>query len=133
MDARKISTGSIDQPPIISWGYKNWRDRLYEPDVFGLWVSNIVKAIAGLKHNTCVFLTPTGNSEQEIEIFEQLANTFQKHNIPHFNMMPELNAMFDSHLRPRSAWANPSDAHPGIAQNKLYAKGASRLLNECEY
>ena len=46
-------------------------------------------------------------------------------------MMSELNSLFNNELRPRSAWANSNDAHPGKVQNKLYAEGAIKLISNC--
>lgn len=129
LNSKTNSTGSMNSPPIVSWGYNNWRNRLYEPDVFNLWRKSVLDSIMSIDHPTAALLTPTGNSQQEVTIFAQLSKVFKNNCIPFLNMMPELDRHFTYKIRPREAWANPSDGHPGKLQNSLYAAGALKLLS----
>ncbi|RBP51058.1 SGNH/GDSL hydrolase family protein [Arenicella xantha] len=131
-ESSKSSQGSMDRPPIISWGYYNWRKRLYESDVYTAWENALVKTVESAKHPTCLLLTPTSNSADEIAIFDQIETTLANHGLNYLNMMPKLDALFESSIRPRDAWANPADGHPGTKQTALYAKGASELLLACD-
>ena len=132
IDAKRASVGSMDSPPITSWGYYNWRDRLYQPDVFDIWAKSMLDVIQSSKHTVCILLTPTAYSQKDAAIFDQLADVFEQSEISTLNMMPDIKTLFDGQLRPRNAWANPADGHPGIAQNLVYAQGAARLISDCE-
>ena len=59
LNAKIESTGSITNPPITSWGYANWEQRLYLDDVYSRWEEAIRCFYNASNHNTTFLLTPT--------------------------------------------------------------------------
>lgn len=133
LDARAPTRGSLANPPVIAYGYSNWERRLYEDDIYSVWEGALVDMARHSRHKLGFVLTPTSNSAQDEFIWKKIAATMAAKGLVYVNAYDELPALYDSQPRPRSAWANPADAHPGEAQTTLYAQQAVRLLEMLGY
>ena len=119
--------GTLDNPPIYTWRYHKWEQRLYLDDVFSKWEEAIKCFYEANNHETAFLLTPTTVSSTQDLNFLQIEATLERLKIPHLNLYPELQALLGSE-RSRADWANPADAHPGERQTTLYANQALELL-----
>jgi hypothetical protein len=133
LDARTPTRGSLAAPPVIAYGYSNWERRLYEDDIYSVWESALTDMAAYSRHKLGFLLTPTSNSPQDELIWKKIDATMAAKGLVYVNPYGDLAGLFHSQLRPRSAWANPADAHPGDAQTTLYAAQALRLLQTLGY
>lgn len=127
--ARLVSTGTMDDLPITSWGYANWEERLYLNDVYSAWEEAVKCFYSQSNHNTAFLLTPTTVSSSQEEIFSQIQTSLLQFEIPHRNLYPEMKALLGE-VRSRDDWANLADAHPGDRQTTLYATQAFELVKE---
>ena len=50
--------------------------------------------------------------------------------MPYINLYDETVEVFGGEIRPREAWANRADAHPGDLQTSVYARGAREVLTQ---
>jgi hypothetical protein len=132
LDARTPTRGSLAAPPVIAYGYSNWERRLYEDDIYSVWESALTDMAAYSRHKIGFVLTPTSNSPQDEMIWKKIDATMAGKGLLYANPYGELAGLFPR-PRPRSAWANPADAHPGEAQTTLYAAQALRLLQKMGY
>jgi hypothetical protein len=133
LDAKTATTGSLATPPIIAYGYANWERRLFEDDIYSVWESALSDMAARSRHKLGFVLTPTANSAQDEFIWKKIDATMAGKGFAYVNSYPRLADLFHSQLRPRAAWANPADAHPGEAQTTLYAEQALLLLQKLGY
>lgn len=133
LDARTPTRGSLAQPPVIAYGYSHWERRLYEDDIYSIWESALTDMAAYSRHKLGFVLTPTSNSPQDEMIWNKIDATMAAKGLAYVNPYGELAGLFHSQPRPRSAWANPADGHPGDAQTTLYAAQALRLLQRLGY
>lgn len=123
------STGNINALPITSWGYANWEERLYENDVYHIWLNSIECFLKRANHPVLFLLTPTTVSDQQEKYFYKIESSLAKLNQKILNTYPKLASMIGSHRR-RADWANIADAHPGDKQTSLYAHEALLLLKD---
>lgn len=133
LDARTPTRGSLASPPIVAYGYSNWERRLYEDDIYSIWESALTDMAAHSRHKIGFVLTPTSNSPQDEMIWKKIDATMHAKGLIYVNPYGDLAQLFDAQPRPRSAWANPADAHPGEAQTTLYATHALHLLQKLGY
>lgn len=133
LDARTPTRGSLAQPPVVAYGYSKWERRLYEDDIYSVWESALSDMVAYSRHKIGFVLTPTSNSPRDEWIWNKVDATMAAKGFVYANAYGELAGLFHSQPRPRSAWANPADAHPGEAQTTLYAACALRVLQQLGY
>lgn len=126
------ASGSLDNLPIVSWGYANWERRLYEPDVYHQWASSVECFYDNVSHPTAFLLTPTTVSDKQAGYFSQIQRTMVNLKIPHQNIYPSLQKLLGKQ-RSRNDWANLADGHPGSRQTSLYANEALQLLRLIGY
>ena len=127
LDSYTPSVGSLKQPPIVSYGYRNWELRLWQKDTFEAYKESLNTFAKETKHNFGFLSTPTSNSEDQKEIFAKVKRFMDGAGYIHVPTMDDLDALFDGKLRPRNEWANLGDAHPGKKQSELYAEKATEL------
>lgn len=123
------SQGSIDHPPIISYGYANWEERLYQEDVYSLWLDAILAFNKSATHPTHFLLTPTTVSTRQEKMFSQIDDSFRAAGLNYTNAYPELPTLFPNGFRPREDWANLADGHPGTRQTDLYSEIAKKITD----
>lgn len=123
-------SGSMSNPPIRSYGYRNWVDRFYEADVYDIWVSAISEFVEKAATKPCFVFTPTTVSTRDKLIWNQVDTSFSKLGVEYVNTYPALENIFTLGFRPRSDWANLADGHPGDKQTDLYSEAALSCLNE---
>jgi hypothetical protein len=128
LDRFSQSHGSLTSPPIVTYGFTNWENRLYESDIFDNWVEALKLFNKTSKHNLGFLLTPTSNSSAHNKIFSEIEDVMKKNNFIFQATSSELDNLFDNKLRPRTEWANLGDSHPGISQSNLFAIAAVKLL-----
>jgi hypothetical protein len=133
LDARAATHGSLAAPPIVAYSYESWERRLYEDDIYSLWTRGLDDFTKLSRHKLGFLLTPTGVSPREQFIWDKISGTLSGLGATYRNVYPQVEQLFEGKPRPRSAWANPSDAHPGDAQTTLYAQEALLLLKELGY
>lgn len=121
------STGNMNALPISSWGYANWEERLYENDVFDIWLDGIDCFVKRANHPLLFLLTPTTVSDQQEKFFSKIEASLNLMNLEVLNIYPKLKALLGPH-RQRTDWANIADAHPGNRQTLLYAEEAQLML-----
>ena len=124
----KESEGDYENPPITSYGYYKWRDRLYQEDIFSIWSQAIVTFNKNNRHKPCFIITPTSNTESDLSINKKIEESFLVNKINHINTF---STSFGDGLRLRSEWANPADGHPGIQQTSRIAEAAYKAMSEC--
>ncbi len=127
------STGSMNEGGIVSYGYSKWEDRLYESDVFSIWMGAVGEFNRISKHKYGFLITPTDVSSRSIVMNEKMTSALDFYRINYFNTLPTLTPLINGDIRPRSMWANLADGHPGILQSNVYAEGALRLLKKLGY
>ena len=122
--------GSLSDPPIISAGYASWRERLYQEDVYSLWEDVLFDFSKVSNHSYGFILTPTAGIESERKLWIKVDKTIKSLGVPYINLYDETVEVFGGEIRPREAWANRADAHPGDLQTSVYARGATEVLTQ---
>lgn len=125
--------GSMKNLPIQTAGYKSWRDRLYEDDVYQIWENVLFDFTNISNHSYGFILTPTAGNIYGKKIWTKIEGTILQLQAPYINLYTPTAEIFNGEPRPRAAWANPADPHPGDAQTTLYAEGALKVLEELGY
>ena len=125
-------SGSLENPPITTWGYGNWERRLYANDIYTNWSEAVNCFYTRSLHPVGVLLTPSTVSDIHEQYFSKLEKTLSDLEITHLNLYQETKDLLGSYRR-RDDWANPADAHPGSRQTSLYANKALLLLEAIGY
>jgi hypothetical protein len=133
LDSRTATRGSLAAPPIVAYGYASWELRLYQDDIYSIWTQALAEFSKLTRHQAGFLLTPTANSPREQRIWTQIAATMTELDATFRNTYPRVDELFAHQPRPRTAWANPGDPHPGAAQMQLYAQQALLLLQDLGY
>lgn len=110
------------------WGYTNWRNRLFKDDILNIWKDAVSVFQERSAHPFAFVLTPTDASQHSRPNFDKLTRILDEMDIKYADCFPEVEALFGTGLRPRSAWANPANGHPGAQLTQKYAECADSHL-----
>ena len=114
---RKIpNKGSIKNPPMVSWGYANFVNRLWKDDIQNIW-RNSLKDFYLNNYNKKIIYFFAINILNEDKDYSDLAKFFDKENINYLYCRDE---RIKFGQRKREDWANLADGHPGSKQIELY-------------
>jgi hypothetical protein len=133
LNTKTKSSGSMENLPIVTYGYYNWEKRLYDKDVFDFWKNILLTFQKYSKHKTAYLLTPTDNSVQQKIIFQQIEYFFKENNFIYLNTFDAIDKAFNYQLRPRTQWANLANGHPGQIQTDIYSKNALKLIESMSF
>jgi len=125
----KKSEGSLNNPPIITMGYQNWINRMYERDIYTNWEKALACFSKILNHKTAFLLTPRSLDNEEKKIFTKIYQSMENLGLRSHNTFADLKKVFGEEIN-RKDWANLADPHPGPRMTSVYAKSALGLIRQ---
>ena len=114
--SKRPNKGSVKNPPIVSWGYSNYAERLWEDDIQDIWRSSL-KDFYVNNFNKKILYFFAINLLSEEKNYSDLAKFFDKENINYLYCIDE---RIKFGQKKRKNWANLADAHPGTEQIELF-------------
>jgi hypothetical protein len=105
---------------ITEWGYANWRDRLYQHDMFSMWEGAVTEFKKNVARHKFLFLLTVEAPQQEK--MEKVKHSLERAGISYVDCASYNEKLYVSGIRPRRLWANPADAHAGVEQAQGYAQ-----------
>ena len=113
---------------ILTFGYPNWRNYLYEERNFSVWEESLKIFANKTNHPVTFVITATSTdqkSDKSTRNISQVISAIKESGLDHIDC-----SIIYKGSRPRSEWANASDAHPGPNEVKHYATCAEKHLRQ---
>ena len=113
---------------ILTFGYANWKNFLYEERNFSDWKSSLNAFARKVNHPTTFVLTTvsTGRKgDKSSRHYSKVISAFKESGFDYVNC----NISYEG-FRKRSEWANPADGHPGSNEVDHYAICAEEELRK---
>jgi hypothetical protein len=107
---------------ITEAGYENWRNRLYQPDVFSMWERAVADFSRFSRHPFLFLLTTDLTDATEEAIRVQVADSLRKAGAPYVDCREYTAEYYVFGILPRRFWANPANGHPGAERAQGYAR-----------
>jgi len=128
-----LGGGSAADPPVITYGYAKWLDRLYKEDLYSIWESIVRDFRTVANHKYGFLLTPHDLSGNRKTFWGQITKTMADNDYIYETAYPDIVKLFGDQPRPKESWANPANGHPGDATTTIFASRALRLLERLGY
>ena len=117
--------GSLENPPIITWGYSNWVERMWENDIQEIWRKALKRFYEDNRDKNIIYFFAI-NLLSEDKDYLSISKYLKSQNINYLYCREERIKMGQ---RKREDWANLADAHPGKRQVKLFSECLTKYFD----
>ena len=104
---------------IVEWGYTNWRNRLFQENVFSMWEGAVAAFRNFSRHPFLFLLTNNGLTD---ETTTKVAEASGKAGISYSDCAKYLEPFYVSGIRPKRFWVHPGYDHLGAEQAHAIAQ-----------
>lgn len=108
---KKESKGSLENPPIIDWGYANWASRFNNTNYQKKWREVILAFNKNNKDKNISYFAAIHLNNKEDYFYSSLIDFFNKNEVKYIYCRTEALELMKTMTR--KDWANPADGHPG--------------------
>ncbi len=113
---------------VLTIGYSSWQRYLYKNENFSEWQDALATFSKNSYHPTTFVLTAISTKYKDDPTNNEI-NKVSKSMMDFGINFVNCTFYYDG-IRPRSEWANPADAHPGINETEYFANCSKSYLNK---